>query len=204
MKAISLKPNGVGRYDDVSPFIIADNQLKLKIQLPNVNGEFYLVTDCGGNIQKIKLDKDGDAVIYGICAGQFIAQVKHYLKGELIKTYKIEPLLLKEVDGSISAEPEIIALTRENIALKEALAEERERAAKLEKTVEELKLSEELRDEWAKRVENKIKALCLFAFTDYRQNVYLDGGSLNDFAAKFGFEFTEEEIELLKEGNNEN
>ena len=30
--------NGLGRYDDVSPFIITDNKLEIKVELPNYNG----------------------------------------------------------------------------------------------------------------------------------------------------------------------
>ena len=41
MKTIKLKCTGVGRYDDVSPFIITDNKLSLHIELPTLNGEFY-------------------------------------------------------------------------------------------------------------------------------------------------------------------
>lgn len=49
MKTITLKYNGLGRYDDVSPFIITDNSLKLKIVLPEQSGEYYLITENNGN-----------------------------------------------------------------------------------------------------------------------------------------------------------
>lgn len=201
MKTISLKVNGVGRYDDVSPLVIADNQLWLNIKLPAVNGEFFLVTECGGKVQKLKLNADGNAVICGIYAGQFNAEVKHYLKGELIKTYKIEPLLVKEADGSISAEPEIAALNRKIFELNEALGKERARTEKLEEQAEKLNRCCEEIEVRTKTAEDKIRALCLFAFTDYRENVYLGGGDLDAFACRFGFQFTEKEKEFLKEIN---
>ena len=190
MKTVILKPNGVGRYDDASPFIITDNQLQLKIELPAVYGEFYFVGVLG-EVKIKKLIPTGSALtLCDLTAGELCAEVKHYLKGELIKTYRIEPLLLKEVDSTLTAEPLFDELVS--------------RVEKLEKSIESLKISEKQRTEWAKSVEGKIKALCLFAFTDYQQNVYLDGKDLNDFIKRFGFEFTEKEIEFLKEKKNEN
>ena len=186
MKTIKLKPNGVGRYDDVSPFMITDNQLQLKIELPAVNGEFYFIME---NCETKRIPADGVLTYDNLTGGEIRAEVKHYLKGELIKTYHVEPLLLKEVDGSLTAEPRFAELTR--------------RVEELEKAVEEIKYAEKLRDEWAKSMEGKIKALCLFAFTDYRHNVYLGGKGLDEFAKEFGFEFTEEEKELLKGEDHE-
>ena len=48
MRIIQLKPNGVGRYDDVSPFMITDNMLELETDLPPLNGEFYITTENNG------------------------------------------------------------------------------------------------------------------------------------------------------------
>lgn len=190
MKTITLKPNGVGRYEDASPFIITDNQLQLKIELPAVNGEFYFVGELIGVQIKKHIPADSVLTLVNLVAGELCAEVKHYLKGELIKTYHIEPLLLKEVDCSLTAEPRFGELTQ--------------RVENLEKAVEELKATNKQRYLWEKSVDGKLKSLCLFAFTDYLQNVYLDGKDLNEFATRFGFEFSEEEIEILKEKKNEN
>lgn len=190
MRTIILKPNGVGRYEDASPFIITDNQLQLKIELPAVNGEFYFIGENGNERIKKLIFADSALTVSDLTAGELRAEVKHYLKGELIKTYHIEPLLLKEVDGSLTAEPCFGELTR--------------RVEQLDVQVKELKALEEKHTEQLKSMEGKIKALCLFAFTDYLKNIYLDGKDLDDFCKRFGFEFTEKEIEFLKEKKDEN
>ncbi len=185
MRTIILKPSGVGRYGDVSPFMITDNSLELKVELPNVNGEFYFIAENNGKQYKKLLPRDGAATLDRLVAGELNAEVKHYLKGELIKVYKIEPLLLKEVDGTLSAMPEIAALKAEISAL--------------DKSFREYKQAADLRE---LRVKNNVTALIKFAFKDYTDNVYLGGGTEEDFIKEFGF--TEEQIVNLKgEENNE-
>lgn len=192
MKTIKLKSNGTGRYDDVSPFIITDSTLTLKVELPNFNGEFYLVTENNGKTCRRLLVRDVEIQLDGLTAGELNAEVKHYMKGELIKSYKAEPLLLKEVDGMLSAMPELEAIHRHICAV--------------ERTFEEYKESAEKRVKEAEERYNKLKAnllaLVRFAFYDYSDNPYLDGGSFEEFASKFGFELTEEQIKTLKGENN--
>lgn len=189
MRTITLKQSGVGRYDDVSPFIIADNSLELKISLPNFTGEFYFISENNGNKVKRLIPVDGNLTVDGLSAGELLASVKHYLKGELIKEYKIEPLILKEVDGKLSAEPEIIAVRREMQVMmkdKESLTDD---LAEQRKELDELK--------------NVAVALLRFAYADYCNNVYLGGESLEGFCEEFGFNLTDEEKEILG-GTNKN
>lgn len=175
MKNITLKPNGVGRYDDVSPFIIADKALNLKINLPAVNGEFYLITEINGNKVKQLIQPDGEVRLDGLSAGELRAEIKHYLKGELIKAYKIEPLLLKEADGSLSAEPEIVALWRELNAVKEAYARE---VQGLKDQVENLRRDNLIlwkqNNELLEKLANKVAALMRFAETCVENIPYIN------------------------------
>ena len=202
MKVINLKPNGVGRYDDVSPFIVAAQTLDLKIMLPAVNGEFYLITEINGNKVKKLVQSDGVINLDGLSAGELRAEVKHFLKGELIKTYKIEPLLLKDVDGKFSAEPEVLALRREFGGLKETFIADRKAAEERAKSFE-LKAAEYEAE--VKRMQSTIHALMLFAYADYCKNVYLGGESAEGFCKEFGFELTADEKKILCEVNkNEN
>lgn len=198
MRTIKLKSIGVGRYDDVTPFLITDRELPLKIALPQFNGEFYLAYENGGVTEKRFIPGNGEITLKGLAAGEFRAEVKHYLKGELIKTYKVEPLLLKEVDGTLTAEPEIADLRRITDELVKALAAERERAEKLgELLAAERKCVEEL----AARLDNAeqaIERLVQFAKDDYKENVYLGGGSAEEFNEKYGF------AESEPKGENEN
>ncbi len=188
MKTIILKPNGIGRYDDVSPFILADGKFGLNIVLPNVNGEFYLIVENNGTTQSHELLRDGAVTIENLSAGVLNAEIKHYLKGELIKTYKVEPLILKEVDATLSATPEIADLERVSAELRNTVAEQK-------RVFDEqiAALSEALENE-----RRKVAALVKFAYADYENNVYLGGGSLEQFLKEFGFRLSEEEINAIK------
>lgn len=193
MKTIMLKSNGVGRYDDVTPYIITDRKLNIKIALPQVNGDFYFVTENNGATQKRLLPLDGGISLDNLTAGELNAEVKHYVKGSLVKVYKIEPLMLKEVDGAISAEPEISVLDRRICAVESgfniANQTAAERAEKLDKKLI--------------RANKNINALIRFAFKAYNASPFLGGGTADKFAEEFGYELAEEEIKFI-EGENKN
>lgn len=176
-KSIILKSNGLGRYDDVSPFIIVDGILELKVNLPAFNGEFFFIAENNGASFKQVIPESGVVVLDGLTVGELKAEVKHYLKGNLIQSFKIEPLILRAVDCNLSGTPEIVELTQSLKELKQAL-EERE-----------------------KKLNAKFAALLRFAYTDYHNNVFLSGGSLADFLKEFGLKLTEEEIkEIFSKG----
>lgn len=195
MKIIILKPNGIGRYDDVSPFMIVGNGLDLTVKLPALSGEFYFIAENNGNKIKLQIPYDGSITLNGLSAGELSAQVRHFAKGELIKTYRIEPLLLKEIDGDLAAEPEIIALNREVEEMKQVIAEQHEKAEGLEERLKTV--SQEYEERFGKLQLNTL-ALIKFAFTDYRENVYLGGGNFERFLEEFGLNLTEEEKKNLK------
>ena len=181
MRVIKLKSNGIGRYDDVSPFMITDNMLELETDLPPLNGEFYITTENNGVKSTRLISRSGTVVIDSLTAGELNAEVRHYLKGTLIKTYKIEPLLLIEADGNINAEPEIAALRREN--------------AKLREEVVECAATAEIR---AKRDRGTFAALLKVVWALYQTNIYLDEMSFERFADIYGFKLTDAEIKLIK------
>lgn len=197
MKTIKLKSTGIGRYDEVSPFIITDNKLSLHIELPALNGEFYFLAANNGLNVKKRLADDGKLVLDGLTAGELLAEVRHYLKGELIKTYKVEPLILKEVEGKLSAEPEIIAVCSEIEGLKEIFDEDKARAAERE---ESLKAAIKELEEQVKLLQGNVTSLLRFACDDYLHNVYLGGGSVEQFIEEYGLKLTEEQKETLKGG----
>ena len=51
-------------------------------------------------------------------AGKFAAYVMHLVGGQEVKRYPVEALLIAEVNGTLTADPEIAALTAEIAALK--------------------------------------------------------------------------------------
>lgn len=186
MRTITIKSKGLGRYNDVSPFLVENGELKLKIALPNKSGEFFFVCELNGKKCGIYPIFNGEVVLAGLLAGELKAEVKHYLRGELVETYRVEPLLLKSVETKLSATPEIAFLTAECKDLRdksEAVATEAERQA----------------DETEKRIRAVELAFLAYAWADYQNNVQLNAKNLSlaDFAAALGYRLTEEEFEQI-------
>ncbi len=193
MTTIKLKSNGIGRYNDVSPVIITDRKLNLKIALPPVNGDFYFVAENNGTTQKRLLPQNGEIALENLTAGELNAEIRHYVKGALVKVYKVEPLILKEVDGNIKAEPGFSALDRRICAVESDLV-----AAK--------QTAEDRAEELGKKLMRAKKSLCAlirFAFKAYNTSPFFAGGTAEKFAEEFGFELTDEEINIIK-GDNRN
>lgn len=194
MRSITIKSDRVGRYDDVSPFLV-ERDLELKIELPEKSGEFYFTFELNGKIGKpIYIPRGGTIVVGELSAGELRAEVKHYLRGTLLEVYKVEPLLLKAVERGLSATPEIAlmtdeiafltgeieALKKETEALKKSLTEERENARK---AMRELVLS-----------------FLSYAYAEYVFDVQLNARSLSaeEFARALGYELSKEELEEIK------
>ena len=194
MRTVTIKSNGLGRYDDVSPFLVERGELELNIDLPNVQGEFFLVTELNGKNDAAKaIPREGTVMLTGLAAGELHAAVKHYLRGELLETYKVEPLLLKAADTELSAMPEIALLT--------------EKCEVLRKKTEELLESLTQANARADKVENRVKlifeAFLAFAWADYETNLQLNTKSLTieQFLLALGFsaeEFSPNELETIK------
>ncbi len=199
MKVIKLNISGFGRYDDVSPFIVTDNVLELQIELPQVNGEFYIVTDLNGKREKLRLLQDGVITLHNLTAGEMQAEVKHYLKGVLIKKYRIEPLMLIEVDGDLTGAPEIAALNARISALEKELAETNESVFRLKDRLTEAEARISVQSDLLEKQETKINALIRFAYTAYNASVYLNGGDKATFAEEFGLN-----PEDIKDGGQDN
>ena len=189
MRTITIKGN-LGRYDDVSPFLVESGALELKIELPDMAWESFIVTELNGKTRKVPIPQNGIVMFDNLLAGELRAEIKHYLHGNLIKTFKVEPLILKEVDGVLSAMPAIAAMERDIAALKRK-ADEFEQALEMEKTART-------------RAENALcAALLAYAFADYKTNFRLnmESLSLEEFAAALGVSlksFTEEAIDKIK------
>lgn len=183
MRTITIKSKGLGRYDDVSPFLVESETLELKILLPNLNGEFFFVSELNGKNGGAKLiPPSGVITLTGLEAGELHAEVKHYLRGERIETYKVEPLLLKAVDTQLSATPEIAFLMGECQAMRKKLEAAEKSLAETEKHNRERDI-----------------ALLSYAWADYQNNVQLNAKNLSllDFAGALGYDFTKEELEQI-------
>lgn len=189
MREIKIKSGHVGRYDDVSPFIVEHGELILNIPLPEKSGEFYLVTELNGkNFDTALIPRSGTITLSGLDAGELRAEVKHYLRGTLIEVFKVEPLILKAVERRLSATPEIAVLTEEIARLKR----EQSDAAEWLKTGFS-----------AVREDSRTRAVSFlaFAYAVYRNSPLLNGKgfSAEEFSEALGFgELTEEELKEVK------
>lgn len=193
MRTIAIKTNGLGRYDEVSHFLIDSGALELKIELPNTSGEFYFVAEQNGKSLGAKLiPVDGVITLENLEAGELHAAVKHYFRGELIEVLKIEPLLLREVDKELSAMPEFGELKGEIERLKKELAAFKQTGEeRFTATVEGFKTLTE-------RQRESESTLVSFAYAVYQNLPLLNGKGLGfeEFTDALGFEEIAEQKEL--------
>ena len=194
MKTIQLKANGTGRYGDASPFPVGDLDLEL-IGIPSYSGEFRFLGFCNGakcaestvsaaqNRVKIPRDK--------LTAGRFSCFVSHYSKGTEVKRFPVEDLLITDLNGGACADPEIAQMSR-----KIAVLEQQEQSL-LKEFIAEKQARKEA-EEYARKI---ALGLLKFAYEDYRENVYLHGGTFEEFLQAYGLDlskFPEEKIKEIK------
>lgn len=192
MKTIRLKENGIGRYSDVSPFPLGDLEIELQ-GIPNYSGEFRFVGAINGaqcilasvttaqNRVNVPIDK--------LTAGKFSCRVIQYIDGKEVRIFKAEDLLITDVNGDFSAVPEIVEMQGKISDLQTALATETTARQEAE---EEAKTAKE----YANGI---LHGLLRFAYTDYKQNVYLDGTpDFDGFLQAFGITLSEEDKAKIK------
>ena len=114
MRTITMKEYGLCRYDDASTFALGDLELSMN-NIPSKSGEFRFCGFCNGK-QVVKAtvtaEKNTVTIPAGkLEAGKFAAYVMHLVGGQEVKRYPIEALLIAEVNGTLTADPEIAALT---------------------------------------------------------------------------------------------
>lgn len=125
---ITLKRGMLGRYDDVSPFIIAED-LKLNFTELAANGYYCVVVSLNGKTQRYKMTGLSVTIPQDwLEPGSLNVSVQFYLKGTKLEEYTVEPLLLKAAETDLTAEPVIKALETRIDELVESLAEAKKEA----------------------------------------------------------------------------
>lgn len=143
-RLITLKPYGVGRYADVSPFII-DEDLHITFEgMDAANGIYHAALTCGVLHSSAKIVNHMLTIPKeSLSAGELNITVMLYLRGEKLKEWVIEPLLLKNVDPTLTAEPEVAEIRHRLAELQETygneLAELRAELATVRASLEEAK-----------------------------------------------------------------
>ena len=148
MRTVTLKEYGLCLYNDRGAFALGDLEISVN-NIPARSGEFlFFAFSDGKQIMRQTVTPEKNRVTVSaklLSAGKFNAYVSHFVNGIEAKRYPIEPLLVTDVHGSLSAAPEIAALTAEIAALKEEASaakawrtEAAARLAALQNTVAEL------------------------------------------------------------------
>ena len=189
MRKIKLDRWNISQYDDPSPFILESGTLDLQFTLPDANGEYFVVD--GTN--KIRIT-DGAASI-PVAVGTLSLCVKRYIGGRYAEAFAIEPLEVVSVNGEVTAFPQIGTL---QTAAKDLYG-------KLKAAKEALQTAKEEAEQWRQQAESAAHKLALaffsYAYTDYKNNVYINGKDLSakEFAEVFGYseEFTDEEFDTM-------
>lgn len=181
MRTIHLKARALGRYDDVSPFLLPAEGLEIQVVLPNERGgELFFVADQYGERNVYRVPQDGVFTLHGLRAGELRAEVRRYLRGVLVEVFRVEPLLISEADGALYASPEIETLT--------ARIEEAEKEIYgLQKKLDE---EQELRKEQAELFTSRLASLYAFAWRIYSADVFVNtkGLTAEDFLHELGVE----------------
>lgn len=187
MRKVTLQSNILGRYDDVSPFLMEREELEISFTLPKQSGEFYflpIMNEIAG--KAIYIPRGGTVSVKISETGEFKGEVKHYLRGELIEVYHVESLIVKSVDAGFTATPEITVLRAENESLRKEIQE-------LNKSVQEMFTATKEREK------KRDIAFLSYAYAEYLNDIQLNSKNLNfnDFLRILGYSmtnFTEYEI----------
>lgn len=81
-------------------------------------------------------------------------------------------------------------------------AELKQSLATLGEFIETIKKAAAEREKESLKIKSNFAALLRFAFKDYNDNVYLKGGSMDEFLKEFRFELTNDEVKNIFGGDN--
>lgn len=206
MREIKLT-HGLCTYDVRTPFPVGDLELYVSGLPDSINAEFRLVAfNNDSKIGEYTLNRGNPVVTIPrekLSAGVFSCRVLHYQGETIVHRYTVENLIITDLDDSLSATPEITAMS-DKIAELAAKTEELENQLQTHKTAlteADLKIKS-LTDgqadinafalrllKWAYGVENAVP--------------FLDGGTVEDFIKKLNITLSEEEKTFIRGGDDD-
>lgn len=124
-KTITLKNHGEGRYDDVSPFIIAEDLTIALNGLSATSGDYYAVLACNGKSAQKRIESNRITIEKSFLSiGALYMNVVYYLCGKKLGEWTVEPLCLQQATPTdFSASPTVAALEAETENLKKSIVE---------------------------------------------------------------------------------
>ena len=184
MKQIKIN-RSLGVYLDKTPFPLGDLIIEIT-GLPNIIAEWRFIGKINGK-EIVKENIDGEKNVVKIeskklAAGVFSACVVQYNGGVETAIYKIENLIIKDIEGDLWGQPEIAQLKSKCEELEKSLALEQEKRKALDEKINiALNYSKDI-----------IIGLLNFAFEDYIKNIYLNGcENLDEFLQKYNISLNE-------------
>lgn len=174
---------GTSLYESNAPYII-QKPLILQVSVPPKTGDFYYCYELNGKYKQVYID-NGKVEVRGLEAGVLHASVKHCVGDIVVREYPVEDLILKDLDGSIRATPEVEALREAYEAVQAALKKE---------TRERQTLADEV-ETYKQQTREQMVALVGYAYAAYQGDIALNAKELpaDEFARVVGMELTETE-----------
>lgn len=195
MKEIKLNA-GLGRYDNVSPFVLGDLELYIS-NLPMVSGDFRFLAWCNGTqIGKYTLKRDDPRITIPhdkLEAGKFSCRVDHYNGETLVKRYMIEDLVITDLNTELVGVPEIEDIRSRLTALEEAATAQAKQIETLENALNSEKKTREELENVVADYRTDLVALIKWAYGVQNDVPYLDGDDLDKFLKRYGISLSDEE-----------
>lgn len=205
MRAINLS-QGLSMYDDRTTFPLGDLEICVN-NLPRTTGDFRLIAFMNkAKIGEYTLARD-HAYIYilrkDLTAGVFTCYVSHYINGEEIRRYEIEPLVISALNDDLSATPEIAAVNAKLETLNEQAGKLAERLTEQITQLTEAKtIITGILQKQAK-TNAAVLAILKWAYGVENEVPYFEDGSVEQFADKLGVELSADEIKIIGGLTNE-
>ena len=198
MRIIKLS-RGLSLYDIRTPFPVGNLDLYID-NLPKTSGDFRFIAFMNGtkiveqtitqNSPRINIPRET------INAWVFSCYVSHYVGGDEVHRYEVEPLIITDINTDLSATPELVELNKKISGLENALAMAN---STLEKASTKITaLTEELAS-----TNVAVLKLLKWMYSVETQVPYLAGGTAEEFAAALGLELTADELSFIGGLSNE-
>ena len=201
-RVINLKNYGVGRYDDVSPFMITEDLELSFVGMNAVNGEYIAVVDCNGETLQEKTEGSLKIPKDFLSEGQLNVTILYYLRGNKLSEWKVEPLLLQNALLGLSAEPDIEIIKKKLYSAEEKFENFSKRIDEsLKSSDKNIKSNTEILKRLTETLKANKKATLKYLYRHYTQDLRdsdLDL-PLEKFSHTLGFDISDLSKEELKE-----
>lgn len=198
MRIIKLS-RGLSLYDIRTAFPVGDLDLYID-NLPKTSGDFRFIAFMNGKkIAEKTITQSSPRINIPretIAAGVFSCYVSHYVGGDEVHRYEVEPLTVTDINTDISATPELVEMNEKISGLENALATANSALEKANAKIAAL-------TEEQANTNVAVLKLLKWMYGVETHVPYLSGGTAEEFAAALGLELTADEISFIGGLSNE-